>query len=205
MNILAVGPHPDDLEYGCGGTLAKMARTGQALSLLVMTKGEMGGRPDLRVREQTASAKKLGAKLYWSRWLDTQVPISREIVQDIEGVIRAVKPDLIFSPFPNDTHQDHRNVAQAVVTATRYARNVLFYETPTSIDFSPTVFVDIGAVLSRKLELLKAHKSQVHQTRVPGLSILENARSAAIFRGVQNRVKFAEGFSPLRLALDFAL
>jgi LmbE family N-acetylglucosaminyl deacetylase len=205
MNILAIAPHPDDLEYGCGGTLAKMAAAGHSINLMVMTKGEMGGEPDRRRREMEASAKLLKAKLFWSRWLDTQVPLSKEVIQDIEGVIKHVKPLLIFSPFPHDTHQDHRNVSQATVTATRYARNVLFYESPTSSDFSPTVFVDIGAALKTKFALLKAHRSQVYQTKVPGLTIIENARSVAIFRGFQNRVKYAEGFVPLRLALDFAL
>lgn len=205
MDILTIGPHPDDLEYGCGGTLAKMALRGHRIHLLVMTKGGMGGRPEVRQKEQEASARLLKARLHWGRWTDTQVPLNKDLIQDIETVIRRVEPGLIFVPYHNDTHQDHRNVSQATVTATRYARNVLFYEAPTSQDFTPSVFVDIGKVLDKKLALLRAHRSQVYQTKVPDLSIIENARSVAIFRGFQNRVKYAEGFMPLRLALDFGL
>ena len=81
----------------------------------------------------------------------------------------------------------------------------MFYETPSSIDFSPTVFVDIGDVIKEKLFLLKLHKSQVYATKVKKLSILESAVSTAIYRGYQDRVKYAEGFVPLRLALDYIL
>ncbi|MBI4397193.1 MAG: PIG-L family deacetylase [Elusimicrobia bacterium] len=205
MNILVIGPHPDDLEYGCGGTLAKMTHQGHHVHLLIMTGGEMGGQAFVRRREQETSAKLLNAKLYWGRWTDTQVPINKDVIQDIENIIHLVKPTLILVPYYNDTHQDHRNVSQATISATRYARNVLFYEAPTSVDFTPTIFVDIGKYLNKKFSLLRAHKSQVFQTKVTDLSIIENSRSCAIFRGFQNRVKYAEGFAPLRLALDFAL
>jgi len=205
MDILVIGPHPDDLEYGCGGTLAKFAKAGHRIHLMVSTKGEMGGEPGIREKEQERSARLIKAKLYWGRWMDTQVPLDKSIIQNIEGLIGKVRPSLILIPYHNDTHQDHRNVAQAAMTATRYARNVLFYEVPTSVDFTPSVFVDIGKFLDKKFALLKAHRSQVYQTKISNLSIIENARSAAIFRGFQNRVKYAEGFLPLRLALDFAL
>ena len=205
MRILTIGPHPDDLEYGCGGTLSKMSHGGHEIHLLVMTKGEMGGQSALRSKEQESSARILKARLYWGRWTDTQVPLNKDVIQDIEDVIRRVQPVLILVPYHHDTHQDHRNVSQATITATRYARNVLFYEAPTSVDFTPSVFMDIGKFLDKKFSLLKAHRSQVYQTKVPDLSIIENARSCAIFRGFQNRVKYAEGFVPLRLALDFAL
>lgn len=205
MNILTIGPHPDDLEIGCGGTLAKLSAGGHKITLVIMTKGQMGGESAIREREQEKSAKMLGAKLHWGQWMDTQVPLDKSIIQFIEEIIKKTKPTLVLVPYYKDTHQDHRNVAQATITATRYARNVLFYEVPTSVNFNPTVFVDIGRFLEKKFALLKAHKSQVYQTKIPDLSIIDNARSAAIFRGFQNRVKYAEGFLPLRLALDFAL
>ncbi len=89
------------------------------------------------------------------------------------------------------------------MTAARYVHNVLFYETPSTIEFTPaSVFVDIEQVLKNKLELLKAHKSQVFSTRIANLSILEASQSTALFRGVQNRVKYAESFVPLRLSMD---
>ena len=102
----------------------------------------------------------------------------------------------------DDTHQDHRNVARAVITAARYTKNLLFYEVPTTQNFVPTVFSDIGAILGHKVRLLKCHRSQVYKTRVKNLSIIETAKSTAVFRGYQDRVKYAEGFTPQRLLLD---
>jgi LmbE family N-acetylglucosaminyl deacetylase len=205
MNILTIGPHPDDLEYGCGGTLAKFSQAGHKIHLMIMTRGEAGGEADVRQKEQERSAKLINASLHWGRWVDSQVPVNKDIIADVEAVIKKVKPTLILVPYHNDTHQDHRAVSQSTITATRYARNVLFYEVPTSVDFTPSIFVDIKSTITKKFAMLKAHRSQVYQTKVPDLSIIENARSAAIFRGFQNRVKYAEGFTPLRLSLDFAL
>ena len=107
---------------------------------------------------------------------------------------------LSSSLFPNDTHQDHRVVAQATVTATRYVRNVLFYEVPYHRRFHARRASSSTSARSstRRSRSLKAHKSQVFATRIADLSILEAARATALFRGVQNRVKYAEGFVPLR-------
>jgi LmbE family N-acetylglucosaminyl deacetylase len=203
MKIIAIGAHPDDLEYGCGGTLYKLSQQKHEINLLVMTRGDMGGDPDRRQEEQEKSAALLKAKLFWGRFTDTQVPIQKETINTIEFFIKKIRPDLIFVTHPNDTHQDHRAVAQATITAARYVQNVLFYEVPTTVDFSPaSVFIDISAVLNKKMLLLKTHKSQVFSTRVADLTILEAAKATALFRGFQNRVKYAEGFVPLRLSLD---
>lgn len=203
MKILAISPHPDDAEFGAGGTLAKLARAGHKIHLLYMTAGEIGGSPAQRRREAERAAKLLSAGVSWGGFSDTQIPMAKETINRIEDVLEEVKPGLIFTPYYQDTHQDHRYTSQATFTATRYVRNVLFYEVPTTVDFNPTVFVDIREVLKTKFDLLRAHRSQVYLTKVPGLSILEHARSTAIFRGTQHRVKFAEGFMPLRLALDW--
>lgn len=202
MNILAIGPHPDDIEFGCGGTLLRCAKNGHQIYLLVLTKGEYGGNPKIRQKEQEKSAKIIKAKILWGGYKDTEITFGKKLIDLIENIIKKVKPEIIFTPYFNDTHQDHRNVSQATNTATRYIHNVLFYEVPTTIDFAPTsVFVDIGEVLEEKLGLLKTHKSQVYATKVARLSILESAQSTAVFRGYQNRVKYAEGFVPLRLSL----
>jgi LmbE family N-acetylglucosaminyl deacetylase len=204
MNILAIGSHPDDIEYGCGGTLIKYSRRGHKVALLVITCGEAGGNPKGRRQEQVKSSKFLKARLTWGRFRDTDVRIEKNLIHCIELEIQKVKPDLIFVHYFADTHQDHRNVSQATLTATRYIRNVLLYEVPTTLEFNPTVFMNIGDVLKEKLRLLKAHESQVHETRVADLSILESAGSCANFRGFQNRVRYAEGFVPVRLSLELS-
>jgi len=201
MRILAIGPHPDDIEIGCGGALLVAKAKRYNINLLIMTQGQAGGESEKRIQEQEKTAKTLNAKLSWGGLIDTRVELNRELIQILEREITRIDPAVIFAPYKNDTHQDHRNISTALVTAARYRKNVLFYEVPSSIDFQPAVYVDISAVIARKSALLKMHASQVHRTKVPGLSILKNAEANAIFRGVQNRVKYAEGFMPLRLEL----
>lgn len=200
MNILAIGAHPDDIEFGCGGSLIKYARAGHNVYLLVLTTGEVGGSPEVRQKEQEAAVKIIGAKeLFWGGFEDTQLVGNLSLILKIEGVVRKVSPDIVLINHSNDVHQDHRAAAQAGLSATRYVREVLFFEVPTTQNFEPDVFVDIGDVLEQKAELLKTHTSQVHKTRVENLNIVESAQSCANFRGFQGRVKYAEGFKALRV------
>ena len=200
MNILAIGPHPDDIEYGCGGTLIKYAQAGHSVSLMILTDGSYGADPSVRKVEQEQAAKYLGAKgLYWAGYHDTELACSRELIGKIDGVIEQVKPDVVFHNFWADVHQDHRAAAQAAVSATRYIKEVLFFEVPSTQHFDPDIFVNIQDVLDKKLHLLSLHASQVNKTRVENLSILESAQSCANFRGFQGRVRFAEGFKSVRI------
>jgi LmbE family N-acetylglucosaminyl deacetylase len=203
VNILAIGAHPDDIEFGCGGTLTKYSQRGHRLFLMVMTGGGSGAPSETRMAEQTAAQRVLGAEeIFWGGYQDTHLGVDAEMIKKIESVIASVKPEFIFCHFPDDTHQDHRHLAQAVMSATRYIRNVLFYEGPTTQNFSPQVYVDIADTLEVKLEALQAHRSQVMKTNIEDLSIIEVARSCANFRGIQGRVKYAEAFHALRLFIN---
>ncbi len=203
MNILAIGAHPDDIEFGCGGTLIKYAGKGARIDLLVVTDGARGGRARTRRSEQLKAAKVLGARrVHWGGYRDTLLPSVRHLIDCVERVLRLVQPDFIFVNNPDDTHQDHRQVARAAVSATRYARNVLFYEGPTTVNFTPTVFIDIAEEIERKIRALRHHHSQVMKTRIEGTAICEIAEASAHFRGVQGRVRWAEGFAPLRLFIN---
>ena len=203
MNILAIGAHPDDIEFGCGGTLIKYTGGGHRVFLMIMTKGEQGASASVRGKEQLAARDVLGAqKVFWGGYEDTHLMVGKEVITRIEDVIAKVEPDFIFCSYLEDTHQDHRHLSQAIMSATRYIRNVLFYEGPTTQNFNPQVFVDISATLDRKIEALKAHRSQVNKTNIEDLSIIELACSTATFRGIQGRVKYAEAFHSLRLFIN---
>jgi len=200
MNILAIGAHPDDIEIGCSGTLCKYALASHNVSLFVLTDGSFGGNAEIRRKEQEQSAKIMGVQqLIWGNFRDTELQDNRELIVKIDEIIQKISPDIVFLNYPEDIHQDHRALAQAGVSASRYIKEVLFYEVPTTQHFEPDIFVDIKDVLDTKLELLKIHTSQVDRTRVQNLTILESAQSCANFRGFQGRVKFAEGFKALRL------
>ncbi|MEJ2235275.1 MAG: PIG-L family deacetylase [Syntrophobacterales bacterium] len=203
MNILAIGAHPDDIEYGCAGTLMKYADRGHHIFLLVLTSGQEGGSKEIRQQEQEAAAEVMKVqKVFWGDYHDTQLPLNKQLIEKIEEVLVEVKPDLILVNYGDDTHQDHRILTQATMSATRYVRNVLFFEVPTTQNFNPQVFVDISDTLDRKFRVLEAHASQVMKTNIEDMYILELARANATFRGIQGRVKFAEAFAPLRLFIN---
>ena len=184
MNILAIGAHPDDIEFGCGGTLVKYSGKGARIDLLVMTDGGRGGRPRQRRLEQREAAHVLGARrIHWGGYADTLLPAIQRLIDRIEQVIRTLRPDFIFVNYPEDTHQDHRQVAR------RPPRQGAGWER-------------IGSEIERKLKALRMHKSQVMRTRIEATPIFEIAEASAHFRGVQGRVRWAEGFAPLRLFIN---
>ncbi|MFQ5706411.1 MAG: PIG-L deacetylase family protein [bacterium] len=203
MNILAIGSHPDDIEYGCGGTLIKFNQAGHNVFLFLATDGRLGGVPEERRREQLRSGRIMGTqRIFWGEYEDTRVPVAPETIERIERVIRDIKPQYLFVHFPDDTHQDHRAISKCALSAGRYVPNFLFYEGPTTQNFNPTIFVDIKEVLEAKIELLRAHASQVSRTNIVDLTILESAKSNVNFRGIQGRVKYAEAFVSQRMLID---
>ncbi len=204
MNILCLGSHPDDLEFGAAGTLIKYAKYGHDVYLMLMTKGDVGGKPEVRELEQIESGKIIGVKdIFWGGYRDTKLSVEAQTITEVEKVIKKVQPDVIFCCCGDDTHQDHRILSLVVKSAARNAGNLLFYETPTTQpSFQPNVFVNIEDVLDKKMQTLKAHSSQVLKTNIYGTSVLDMANSSAIFRGLQARVRYAEGFESTRLFLD---
>ena len=113
--------------------------------------------------------------------------------------MNAISPDVVLVNHFDDSHQDHRAASHAAIAATRNVKEVLFYESPTCMNFIPDIFVDITDILEEKVKLLELHASQVGKTSIENLRITEIAKAFAIFRGVQGRVRHAEGFRGLRV------
>ena len=200
--VLALAPHPDDLEIGCGGTLATHAERGDEVHIFVATFGDIGGAAEIRKLEQEASAKILGVKkIHWGGFADTQLPQqAQELMTKLEAVVQAVEPDTVYVNHGEDTHQDHRTLAQVARSVTRYVPNVLAYETPSSTGFEPTAYMDIEGILDVKIKALEAHASQLDRTHVH-LNIVEIALATVHFRGVHGKLSCAEGFIPVRIRL----
>jgi len=203
-NILAIGAHPDDIELGCAGTLRKYVKAGGNVYLCVMSSGAQAGDPEVRRQEQEEAARRLGAReVIWGDLPDTRFEVNQHTVGFIEQVVHKVKPQEIYVNFVQDSHQDHRALAQCVLSATRYNKRVLFYEDYTSLDFNPYIFVDIEDVLDDKLHIMRAFHSQVNRYVPSGEGMLENIKAVARFRGFQGKIKYAEGFCAVRyLKLD---
>ena len=200
MNIVAVGSHPDDIELGCGGALLAHRARGDSITLLVMTTGERGPQDSRsRMLEQEDAAALLGAQLYWGGFEDGAVPEGRPSVDAVQSVLREVKADLVYTHVPRDTHQDHRGTGLATLAAARRYSRVLGYESPTTQGFAPQLFIDIAPLVEKKLDLIRAHVSQVLKN---GLVDLEAVEAQARYRGFQARVRQAEAFEVERFVWD---
>ena len=93
MKVLALGCHPDDIEFGCGGTLSKYATAGHDVYMMVMTEGHAGGDDKVRKLEQERAAEIIGCEqLFWGGYRDTELPLTRELIQGLERVIDQVEP-----------------------------------------------------------------------------------------------------------------
>ncbi|MBL0927881.1 MAG: PIG-L family deacetylase, partial [Phycisphaerales bacterium] len=123
-NILVVGPHPDDQEAGMGGTVAKLARQGHDVLLLDITNGEPTphGDPVTRAAEAAEAARILGGergplKRYLLGLTNRQVEHALDARHLVASVIRAHQSQIIFTPFFEDAHPDHRAVTRIVEDA----------------------------------------------------------------------------------------
>lgn len=198
MRILAIGAHPDDIEYGCGGYLLLCARKKHQVYLAVMTNGSGTGHTG-RVREQEKAVKVLHArKVFWGGFRDTELEFGRDLIMAIEDILKRVSPDMVLVNFPQDTHQDHAALARCAITACRYVKHVLFYHDYTTLNFEADTFVDISPVLAQKKKLLACHASQVQKKYPTGLDMLESVDALAAYYGFLAKVRYAEAFKPLR-------
>lgn len=159
--ILAIGPHPDDIELGCYGAITKFKKMGSEVQFLVLTSGGIGGSKKTREAEAKKSAGLIGAKISFANLPDTKVSDGFETISKIEKLVKDFKPTAVFINSKDDTHQDHRNAAKAAISACRFVPAVLFYQTPSSNrSFNPTFYINITEVADKKIEAVKIHKSQ---------------------------------------------
>jgi LmbE family N-acetylglucosaminyl deacetylase len=199
LNVLAIGAHPDDIELGCGAALLAHRRAGHAVTMLVMTAGLGPTEQRARPEEQEEAAALLQAGLVWGGFEDGRVPADGPAIRVIEDTITRTSAEVIYTHAAGDSHQDHRAVAAATAAAARWAQRVLCFESPTTLGFSPTHFVDVDGLVEAKLGLIRAHLSQVMKN---GLVDLEAVEAQARFRGFQARVRHAEAFEATRFVWD---
>ena len=202
-SILAIGAHPDDIELGCGGTIARHVAVGDNVAMLVVTHGEVGPGDVLqRVHEQRRAADVLGVNtLLWGNDIpDCQVSLHElAVVHLIEAAIRDVDATIVYTHSPNDSHQDHRAVALCTMGAARGVSTLMSYGAPSALQFNPTAFVDISDSLDKKVDALMCHGSQVQASEMVSAS---RVRSSAEHYGHSCRRPYAEGFEPVRVMVE---
>ena len=188
MNILIVAAHPDDEVLGAGGTIARHARDGEEVAIVILGEGQTSRYPTRKAADPSLvsvlaeqakeSARRLGAK----ECICCGLPDNRfdtlpllDIVKLVEEWVQRLQPQVVYSHHPGDLNVDHGITARAVLTATRPApgcpvRELYAFEVPSSSEwsfqrlappFAPNAFVDIAETLQTKLTAMEAYESEV--------------------------------------------
>ncbi len=219
-DVLAVGAHPDDVELGCGATVARLARAGRRVGILDLTAGEMGTRGDAEARATEARAAAAALGVAWRHCLslpdgglnggdDGQLAA-------VVGALRAAVPRVVLVPDDRDPHPDHaaaaallrRGAFLAGVGKYRPERGsawrpglLLAYPGPRQL-LAPALVVDVTAAYAAKRAALAAHASQFD----PGAGTATHLASGHFPAAIEGRdracgnligAEFGEGFAAL--------
>ena len=207
-NILAVGAHADDVEIGCGGTIALHSKIGDNVYMLVIAESYYSNYDGRVIRsreegdiEERKAAKILGSKLINLGFETKKVPYSVELIEKINEIIDRYKIGTVYTHWYHDTHQDHRRTTQSVVSAARYVPNILMYEPEypagrSYLGFRNQFYVDISSTIEIKMEALRQHKSQVE--KFGNNYFLEAVEARARHNGYEIQSKYAECYEVLR-------
>jgi LmbE family N-acetylglucosaminyl deacetylase len=201
MKILAIGSHPDDIEIGCGGALLKHRAAGDEVHVIVLTGGGRGGEhvegglSATRCQEAHAAAKLMDIDVECWDYQDTEIPETYEVVQRIEKLVEVYKPDRVYIPYGQDTHQDHRVTSNVAKSACRKVKQILEYEEPSSYNsFNATYWIDITPYVEKKMDAIRLHESQGHKQILK----IKSIEGLNLYRGYQSHVEYAEGFVTFR-------
>ncbi|BEP30345.1 PIG-L deacetylase family protein [Helicovermis profundi] len=220
MNKTAVviTPHPDDETLGCGGTLLVLKNIGYKINWLIVTNifeefGFSKEKIESRNNEIDLVSKRYGFDIVKKIGIPTSRvdEISKgKLVSEISNAFNEIKPNIIFAPFYNDVHTDHKAIAEATLSCTKwfrysYIEKVLYYETISETDFNidstakrfnPNVYIDISQYLDEKLSIMKIYESEIGEFPFPRSE--KAIRSLAYLRGSQCGSDAAEAFELLR-------
>ncbi len=209
-NILVVGPHPDDQELGMGGTIIRLAKQGHNVLLLDATNGEPTpyGTPEQREKEWTEAAKIMGVKRQLLGLKNREVQHTIEARHKMAGVIRQHQAQIIFLPFEEDAHPDHRAVTRIVEDARFDAKLtktdipgepiypkwlIYYYCTHLRWVANPTFCLDISDEMDDKERAIKAYHTQFV---VPEKNrrVVEFVRELNGYMGSRIGARYAEPF-----------
>lgn len=217
MRILAFGPHPDDIEFGCAPVLIKEVEKGNEVRVIVLTRGEAGtsGTPEIREQESRDAAKIMGASVdFLDFGGDCHIAQTPENALQIAREIRGFRPQIVLAPQPSENqHPDHVAVGRLVRDACRFARYgglrelagaephkisaLYFYNITQHAGARPDIVIDISDVRGKWAEVMACHRSQVTSK-----SYVELQMTAARLLGLTIGVEYAIGLyrnDPLRI------
>ena len=201
MRTLYLGAHPDDVEIGCAGTIAKRVGTDEQL-VVVFSRCEKHSGLKFTGEKLSQELKLSMEVLKVDRYVQLEYENSRfpdfshKIRATIEGLRSSFKPDTVYLSSLADQHQDHRILAQECVVAFRRGKEELrSYELGTTTPkFEPNMYVDIEETIETKIKALMCYESQFPRNQ----HRRELWIARAITRGVQVGIRYAEAFELLR-------
>jgi N-acetylglucosamine malate deacetylase 1 len=216
LDLLAIAPHPDDVELTCGGTMLKMAQAGYRTGILDLTRGETGtrGTPETRLREAARAAKVLGAKVRRNLGLpDAHLRVCDEYKAAIADVIREFEPHTVILPYWEGRHPDHYTAATLGYEACFVAglknyplageafRPFKVVYAAAYADVRPTFAVDITQQYDRRRRAILSYASQFRPVKkersrvaLPLDELEARMSDTARHFGRMIGVKYAEGF-----------
>lgn len=204
LDVLAIGAHPDDVELGCGGTLAVLISAGHSVGIVHLTGGEAGtrGTPQERTQEARRSAEVLGvAALEILDCGDGDLRTGTAEQDIVISVLRRYRPDLVLGPSPTDRHPDHERAYDLVREACFYSglvgrgeggapfRPAATFSYMQHDPFEPAFVVDVTAGWERKMAALAEYKSQLYQEEERRSEPLTKVASADYARAVVGRAR----------------
>ena len=209
---MAIGAHPDDIEFGCGGALVKHISNGDSVVYVCMTNTEsvdgITGNV-LRTLEQNkqeaeAASRKLGCQFTeFLPFKDLHVPFNFTAVSKLDGLIKKYNIDTIYTHWAGDANQDHIATFKTTMAAARYVPNVYCYEqipVPRMSENQMDVnyYIDISEGFDTKIKASLCHQSQIVKYKEHGFDVKENLEILAKFRGIQAKCKYAEAFKIIK-------
>ena len=227
LDILAIGVHPDDVELSCSGTLLKHIDLGYKVGIVDLTKGELGtrGSAEIRMQEVDAATKIMGIDVRENLgFADGFFTDDKEHQLELIKIIRKYQPSIVFTNSKFDRHPDHGRAAQLTYNACFLAglskiettlageqqtahRPKALYNYIQSLHTEPDFVVDISAHFEKKLEAIRAFKSQFHhaeantneaETFISNPQFMDFVKARAVHFGVPIGVQYAEGFTANR-------
>jgi bacillithiol biosynthesis deacetylase BshB1 len=179
VDVLAFGPHPDDVELFCGGTLIRLAELGHTTAVCDLTRGEKAshGTPDERAREAEAAAAELGLAFRDNLELpDTELAVLPAQIARVVAELRRRRPEIVLAPWSEDRHPDHAAASALIARAVMFAgvrnyapeagprftpRQLLYYALRHRM--TPSFIVDTSAAAARKAAAIACYASQLQR------------------------------------------
>lgn len=200
MRILALSPHPDDIELGCGGFLAKHQDAEVFVVYFSDCVDSLGDLPEDTLNWEAYFSSLItnfnhSIRDYKVRNFDKK---RQQILEELSVLASDFKPDLVLIPSVSDIHQDHKVIHEEAKRAFKFV-NTLAYELPRNCrSFNPTYFVPLtDEEVSKKIEMVQCYKSQVTLGR--NYFGVDQIRANLMFRGNQISEKYAEAFEVITL------